>query len=113
MTTSSATSISGRGIDTARPFSTSENGMAAQLTGTEHQHRDTLWTVAVLVAIGRNGRDAREAEVKQWQLVASVLSKWQQETAHARVDVHGNVVLNRQIRNHFQLINQSVRKLWC
>ena len=69
---------------------------AAGATVAEQQHRRALQAVAVLVRVGGDAGDARQAEVEDRNVVAELLAPRQDEAAEAAVDVQADVVLERR-----------------
>lgn len=76
----------------------------------EHQ-RSSFGGITVFVGVGRNTGHTRQPEVTKGNGKASILHETCQKPTQARVHVHGNVVLQPQLRNRLNIVHGAVREV--
>lgn len=80
-------------VDTTSPVGSNEILVATEFASGVQDNRNTLGSVAVLVAIGRHGSDTGNTEIENRNLVTELLNERQEETTEASIDVHTDTTL--------------------
>ena len=99
----------GRAVEARRPLVVDEELVPEPVLVAVQHRRRALRRVAVLVDVGRDLGDARDAEVPGRHVVPDALEERQHEPADARVDVAARAVLGRERGEVGHRVHDAVR----